>query len=477
MTRPEFTTRWFPKKIILLILAALALVSFLLVANPSQETETKTKTLAENILELQKNFPGWFINAYPSFDPTTPLLSRIKQAPPKLLASASKEDQRDYTAYKLSPEELETFRISLGQLPKAFLKPLQDRLIGIYFITDLKTSGWTQLIIDKESLEDRHYIMMLHPKVLHMSLSEWLTDKENSAFLSDQNGLKVRVNAGDQVSGLTGILIHECAHIFDFVHHVTPYLGSLTYDIIQKKSPDQIKQYQKYGTPFLQSVWPNAQDALASEFKKLIEKRPIFYASEKEKLNLSEGLKLHQNMVNLPCPSLYSLIGWGEDYAEMAMFHHITKVLKQPYQIEFYEGEEIVFESEPMTHALVKSRLPIIESYHDYPISIPTPEKLPFYKIVGQYERVLPSNPYHHVSISLKNDLRFIWTNEANVSWRINVNKNSLKSGNDHHYRHDVNNGNIPADYLNYHMDWRQSESGEIRLCAIHHLGEWYVRL
>jgi hypothetical protein len=465
-----------PTRILLALLCLLAISQIPFQALAIESVPSSSERFYDMLIVTKENNPGWMLNAYPSFAPNSSLLSRVQQAPAELLASAGKEDQRIYTSYNLSDEERAQFEHSLTLLPKAFLKPLRENLLGFYFINDFKTSGWAHWILDENSL-DIKFIIMLHPKVLKMSLSEWLTDKENSAFLPDQNGLKVNINAGHSLTGLTGILIHECAHIFDYVHHVTPCLERLAYDIIKIKSPELIKEYQKYGTPFLQNVWPKNQDDLAPQFKKLIPKRPIFYAVEKKKLPLKVGLKLHRKMHQMPYSSLYSLIGWGEDYAEMALFHQITQVLKQPYGIEFSRKDQLIFKSYPMEHPLVRARFPIIENYHQYPNAIPTPTKLPLDKICGEYERVLPSNAFHHVTINLNNDESLQWTNRANVSWQINIIKNSLSSGKDHPYQNNVTQGEAPPVFLDYHMDWRQPETGEIKLCAIHHLGEWYMRL
>ena len=83
-------------------------------------------------------------------------------------------------------------------------------------------SGLTDYVLNERG--DLFAIMVFNPDALKMDISAWMTIRENSCFIKDDPSVRIRVNCGTQYKGFLYALLHESAHLVDYVDHRTPYV-------------------------------------------------------------------------------------------------------------------------------------------------------------------------------------------------------------------------------------------------------------
>ena len=291
-----------------------------------------------------------------SFNSKTPLLDRIKTPPPFILSFIRKMDGRNYTSYKPSKKEIQIINKSFSLLPPLMLKYIKERVIEIYFINDLWGSGMTDWLVDKNG--KIFCVMYFNPMTLKKNMSEWLTYKERTCFKKDHKDTLISIRGGVKYSGFLGILLHEGTHVIDYCKNITDYVEANTL---------RVRKYFNKKiliTPFTKKIWQSIYKP-SSKYDFPIRKKITFYGFSKgPKLKLSEAPTAYEQLSKTPFVSLYGGLSWAEELAELALFYHITKVLKQPYVIELKKNKQIVFSYEPGKSPAVKKRFLYIKQFY-----------------------------------------------------------------------------------------------------------------
>ncbi len=274
--------------------------------------------------------------------------SRVMLPPDMVLQYLRNLDGRpDYSGYLPAGQSMHDLEKAISLLPPLNRSLLNRRLLGIYFIPGFMGSGLTEWVADKKGTV--YAFMVLNPVVLKSDISELLTIKENTCFINDDPGVSIRINAGNQYSGLLYILLHETIHLVDYIKNITPNVD------------DSINKYQRKkirSTPFTRDVW-EAYDRPRVKYS--FSGRVSFYGINKPKLRRSESLSVYRELSDSPFVSLYGSQSWAEDLAELATFYHITEILKQPYDIQVIRGTRILQSIRPMDSPNVRRRFSLLE--------------------------------------------------------------------------------------------------------------------
>lgn len=302
-----------------------ALILFLLVflsscGNPSAE---KLKELLNQPMRSLTNY---------QFNPSSSVISRVRPVPTFLMKYLQEMDQdTNYRSYYPAPREMKIIEDALGKLPPLNRRVLQERLVGLYFVSGLYGSGLTDWITAPDG--GLYCVMFINPELFKMDLSQWLTWKENTVFDPGDGPFRLRINCGGTESAMTGILIHESTHAVDYVKNITPYVepATLSYDRFRKKKVRE-------SNDFTSGTWISYERPLG-KYEFSCRKKVRFYSSDKTKqIPGSSAISCYSGLLRTPFVSLYGSKIWAEDLAELVLFYHVTRSLWQPYEITVENG-------------------------------------------------------------------------------------------------------------------------------------------
>ncbi len=309
--------------------------------------------MGTNSIDEVKNSSIRRLSSY-SFDSGAPFISRIKKAPGFVLkylkALAS---NRSYLPYYPEEKELELIQNAFLELPPLNKKIIMEKVAGIYFVSNLLGSGMADWLMDDKN--NVYCTLYFNPFVLKMSLSQWLTYKENTCFLTAGSNWSLQIDAGKEYSGMFGILLHESTHCADYVENICPFVEDIIFKI-RKEKPRE--------TPFIVNIWlSNNLPIPAYDFT--MRKMITFYGFHGgPKIKMSNAPELYQELSGTPFVSLYGSRYWIEDLAETELFYHLTQVLKQPYRIIVMKDGKTVFTYEPFLNGLVRSRFEALKVFY-----------------------------------------------------------------------------------------------------------------
>ena len=299
--------------------------------------------------ELLDELPVKQLSFY-DFDPSTPLVDRITDAPEELLALYSSEENTYLSPYRPTPDE----RVQLGEvfdrLPVRHREILERRLIGVYCVDDFAGSGMADYILGPN--DDLYATLVLHPRVFTMSAAEILAFRANTAFSHDDPAVELVVDLSEEVSGLAYIVLHESTHIVDYVERHTPYVEPGMNELFGRSTRD---------TSFTDQLWSGYR-TLGPSVDFVYQTDLRFYGLGGEPpLTNGEIAAVYEALSRTPFASLYASVSWAEDFAEYVTFHYLVHGLGARYVIRVVRDGESVFTYEPMESPAVVNRAGLID--------------------------------------------------------------------------------------------------------------------
>lgn len=300
-----------------------------------------------------KEAPARKLSSY-RFNPSSALIDRYRPIPDFLLEDLKKLDGRDdYRCYSFTATEKKELARYLDLLPPRYAKVLRERLVSIYAVSPFMGAGLADWVMDENG--KMYAIMVINPEVMKKTLSEWLTYRERSCFKNDNSGVEVSVDAGGTYSALMYYLLHEAAHIVDYVENHTPYVEELFRDISKFSIADR---------PFVQGVWWDYAKPESSKDFPMRELITFYGLSKGPKIALSKAKELYDGFSKSHFVSLYASQSWAEDFAETAMIYHLTQKLKQPYAIYLTKDGKEIFRLRPADSRNIIQRFEYIKQMY-----------------------------------------------------------------------------------------------------------------
>ena len=292
------------------------------------------------------------------------LVDRIAPIPPAALDNYRKLDGiPTYAAYSPSQAERELLDRYCELLPPPFKRAMEGKLLGIYFIENFAGGGMTNFVFGpggdagKDSL---YFILILNPRILKMSLSDWIAYRDASPYEASGSDLELRSSCtgAKDYRGLLQTLTHEAAHVYDYVHHVTPFVEPAL-----GRYPDRtIVAAGDCG--FTRGVWegyakPNSAYAIPRRAE------TASYGLG-PKLPLSVALDQYRALEKTPFASFYGSGSWAEDFAEAATWTYLRDQFGIGYKVALLRGgrEELRFSADASRWSEARSRV-IRESLGD----------------------------------------------------------------------------------------------------------------
>lgn len=219
----------------------------------------------------------------------------------------------------LSPWKKELNQIF--QLMPKELNALTNSLVyGIYFVTDLGSTGLTGIVRNKEG-KPIGGIIFLDSNLLMDGSNDWATKKEATAFLPSKDH-SIRVHLDDTNSKqitLRFIILHELGHIVSIVQGQAPDFSETQRDFRKFPLYDGIWWSETY-SPYEATFFPER-----NQIK--------FYQSAPTLSLFPEGKLIYKKLTNTGFVSLYAATNADDTYAEaFAQYAHVY-LYKNEYKV------------------------------------------------------------------------------------------------------------------------------------------------
>ncbi len=287
-----------------------------------------------------------------SFNPSTVLTDRLAEVPPVLLEALKQLDNRqDYLPYELTQAEKLQLGAALNDLPEVHRTAMDKRLVGIYFVKNLSSGGYSDFVWDRDGT--LYTLLVLNPDLLHKTISDWIMEKELSAFLADQKNINLKVDCGEnERSALLYLLLHESAHQLDYVAGCTPF--------VEKELA--VSGREVLQIPFVAASWQSYDHPLPIFDFHLREKMHFYGNDSSKKLSRSTLPELYRKLEKTPFNILYASQNWAEDFAETAAFLALANITGKACTIEIEGPGNSSFQFSVLERPSVVARIPLLYS-------------------------------------------------------------------------------------------------------------------
>ncbi len=224
-------------------------------------------------------------------------------------------------------------RQAIVELPGPVQAAVKEKLIGIFFVRNLGTTGYTEAVADPQGKPAAGFVV-LDVESLRRTANAWATFRENTVFQNDGEGrLRVTLEEApndNAKNAIQFILLHEFGHLVS---------------IGERFHPDWLDKTKTEGTYlFYPLSWRKAKDGSnVSLFEDVFpERRDVrFYGKPRLKSSQMEGVYRSLAMTNFV--SLYGATSPFEDFAESFALYVHSAWMKKPYRVEITQSGNRVF--------------------------------------------------------------------------------------------------------------------------------------
>jgi hypothetical protein len=238
----------------------------------------------------------------------------------------------------INTEFLNKIIASYDEIPKVVKNKLDQKLIGIFLISDLGGTGFTDFIKDKYGNIVGAFIVLDVDILKQKKANEWASWKENTPFKEDPlYQLEMIIERKDMntvKNAIQYILLHELGHVISLNEDIHPFWN------IEPKDIKNLKDFS-----FINYSWSINYDE--NKYKSFFDKKEfpkrkdvIYY--RKPKLKASEMKSVYTQLEKSNFVSLYGSINPADDWAEAFVTYIHTQMLKRPFEINIKENNKII---------------------------------------------------------------------------------------------------------------------------------------
>jgi hypothetical protein len=263
---------------------------------------------------------------------TRPVAQRVATAPPDLveylnLDNVSNGFAGTPRAAAMDAGFVDDVRRAIDGIPAPVLAAADRKLVGIYFVEGLGSTGFTD-VIERGSVSPRAFIVLDAGVLSRLKANAWATWKENTPFAADPAWrLQARIESdGDdtRANAIQYILLHEFAHVMAAGSNIHPDWGI---------SARTVKPDARF--PFFDVSWRIDREAnkYVSRWDAAFPQRTRTAYYVGAKLAAADVLPTYENLARTDFPTLYAATHPADDFAEsLASYVHVV-LLKRPWSI------------------------------------------------------------------------------------------------------------------------------------------------
>ncbi|PJZ82079.1 hypothetical protein [Leptospira meyeri] len=221
-------------------------------------------------------------------------------------------------------KDLSTWKVELNQIfqsmPKELTVLTNSLVYGIYFVTDLGSTGLTGIVRNEEG-KPIGGIIFLDSNLLMDGCNDWATKKEATAFLpTKEHSIQVHLDhSNSKQIALRFIILHELGHILSVIQGHTPDFSETQRDFRNFPLFDGIWWSETY-SPYEATFFPERN-------------RIKFYQNTPTLSLFPEGKLIYKKLNNTGFVSLYAATNADDTYAEaFAQYVHVF-LYKNEYKV------------------------------------------------------------------------------------------------------------------------------------------------
>ncbi|MCG2616991.1 hypothetical protein LZZ85_22025 [Terrimonas sp. NA20] len=264
-------------------------------------------------------------------------LQRVAPAPASVLESFRAAGLQP-TEHVLTNQETRALQRAFALLPPVYARVFKDHLHSISFLDNMPNTALTSPVAGADSV--RRYNITFRAGILQETISEWATKKEMTCYDTIQGGnLRLHIDGGS-LPAIVYVLLHEGAHVIDAVLNITPHPADRS-DVVAP-------------TTFTKRIWEKMNQPGSSFMDTLLEQTRFRSGGV---VPITKAPAVYRALQHQPFVSLYAMASRFEDLAELATIYHLTKKLDQPFSVDLYQGDKMIFQYVPMKNPLVQQRL------------------------------------------------------------------------------------------------------------------------
>ena len=216
---------------------------------------------------------------------------------------------------------------AVASLPPKVRVLVQNKLVGVYVVKNLGTSGYTESILNPQG-EPVAGVIVLDASLFDQSGNTWASWRDSTAFIPNSRlGIRTTIAASgenDIEAAVQFLLIHELGHVYSIGTNVHP-------DWYRDLAEVELSEY-----PFTNLSWEI--EAHTNQYRSHFDDR--FW--QREKLGFYQKAKLPAYLIadtlkqlgNTNFVSIYATTRPEEDFAETFAIYAHTELLGKPYKVE-----------------------------------------------------------------------------------------------------------------------------------------------
>jgi len=318
------------------IVLSLLLLNVFLLANENKEN---LKLLHKNhVVKKYQTWSGW---------QEKPLLKRISTSPKNIIDYIRIDNE--LFGYDGVPKRVEIdtafkkdFIAAINELPTKIKQQMQEYLIGIYILSGLGSSGYSEHIY-KDNIYHGGFIIFDQDVLSKLTANEWASWRINSAFKkSDDYNLSIKIEeplTNTRKQAIQFILLHEIGHIVGLSTKAHP-----------RTDKDDPKLF-----PYSAISWKSFDESIYD--KNFKDRKNIkLYRFDKAKLSLSSSEKIISDLKRSDFCSIYGSADFFEDFAEAYTIYVHSVLMKKPYVLKLSYKNKVIelfknpYEMKNLTH-------------------------------------------------------------------------------------------------------------------------------
>jgi hypothetical protein len=256
----------------------------------------------------------------------------VSKAPPELIDYLRKDNEKN--GWSNIPQAVEVpnnfvmdLRSALEEIPKNIRLKISDKLIGIFMVSDLGGSAFTDYVLN-ESGQPVAGLVVVDISALNKTANKWASWKESSPFRpSDGTTIDVTIaepSYDNRKNALQYILLHEFGHVLSIGGPLVPRWGVRA---------DKLNNLEKMR--FFKLSWRLKDFKFASVFDDSWADRSKinFYVPPEKQIAGTIALSGYRHLLATNYPTLYSVTNPFDDFAEsFANYVHVVR-LNKPWHI------------------------------------------------------------------------------------------------------------------------------------------------
>ncbi|MCV6608744.1 MAG: hypothetical protein OIF32_11060 [Campylobacterales bacterium] len=234
------------------------------------------------------------------------------------------------------------FYQALEELPPAIKEKIKKTLIGVFFVKDLGSTGFSEHLYRNGKFYGS-WILFDQELLLNIKANDWATWRVNTAFQkSDGYKLTLKIQEkkeNNRKQAIQFILLHELGHVIGSASRAHP-------------NPHKINGNPR-NFPYSSLSWKSSKKTI---YEKEFLRRKDFklYRFLRAQVSVKDSQEMISQLRKTDFPSLYGSTTVFEDYAEAFTIYVHTVLMKKPYQLvlkkdgKLIESFENPFEKEIM---------------------------------------------------------------------------------------------------------------------------------